>query len=620
MNLSWVTIVWSAIASACLTVALVYVGIWSKRSRETVLLAFPVVAIAVAAIAVCELIMMRAQTVEQFAAAMRWAHVPVFALVVAIVAYVLFNFRAGSLWLAWSACVLRFISLILNFHFDPNLNYAQITGLRQIPMPGGELVSVAVGIVSARTIVGQLSSLLLLLFLVHAAIVVWRRGRGAQDRRATLVIGSFALAVVLAAGHSALVQAGLVQSPYLISLPFLLIVMAMAYKLSADVVKVVELSAQLRASEAELRRNKQRVDTASAAARTGIWEWDIGRNELWVTEQGRALFGFTAGERLDLNRFLDKLHPDDREPVRRAVNRSLHDGGAYEREFRIVPAPGEVRWVSTRGTVDVDPAGKPVLMRGVTLDISDRRRAQDSMARLAAIVESSNDAIIGKDLQGTVTSWNAGAQRMFGYSAVEMVGRSINTIIPPAVQTEQMEMLSRIQHGDRVDNYETVRSVKDGSLLAVSISVSPVRDGNGRIVAVSKIVRDISERKLADAALRESESRFRSMADSTPVLIWMAGPDKLFTFFNQTWLTFTGRTLEREVGDGWFEGIHPGDLARCLETFAGAFDARRRFTMEYRLRGADGAYRWLLDTGAPRFSATSGRASISPNASTATSS
>src|SRR5258706_6677131 len=144
MNLSWITIVWSAIASACLTVAIVSLGIWYKRSREATLLPFPVVAISVAAIAICELAMMRAQTVEQFAAAMRWAHVPVFTLVIAMVAYVLFSLRAGSLWLAGGACALRLISLVLNFHFEPNLNYTQITGLRQIEMLGGELVSVAV--------------------------------------------------------------------------------------------------------------------------------------------------------------------------------------------------------------------------------------------------------------------------------------------------------------------------------------------------------------------------------------------------------------------------------------------------------------------------------------------
>ncbi len=112
---------------------------------------------------------------------------------------------------------------------------------------------------------------------------------------------------------------------------------------------------------------------------------------------------------------------------------------------------------------------------------------------------------------------------------------------------------------------------------------------------------DISERKQSEAALRESETRFRTMADTAPVMIWMSGPDKLCTFFNRGWLDFTGRTLEQELGNGWAEGVHREDFDRCLEVYVDAFDARREFRMEYRLRKYDGEYRWILDHGVPRF-------------------
>ncbi|HSE36902.1 MAG TPA: PAS domain-containing protein, partial [Blastocatellia bacterium] len=129
---------------------------------------------------------------------------------------------------------------------------------------------------------------------------------------------------------------------------------------------------------------------------------------------------------------------------------------------------------------------------------------------------------------------------------------------------------------------------------------APILDEQGKPYRVSGISTDITEQKQAEEALRESEERFRNMADKAPVMIWLSGMDKLCTYFNQQWLDFTGRALEAELGNGWTDGLHPEDCERCVETYSTAFDLRQPFTMEYRLRRADGQYRWILDSGTAR--------------------
>jgi PAS domain S-box-containing protein len=230
-----------------------------------------------------------------------------------------------------------------------------------------------------------------------------------------------------------------------------------------------------------------------------------------------------------------------------------------------------------------------------------RQRAQDARFRHAAIVESSDDAIVSKNLDGIIMSWNAAAQRLFGFSEVEAVGKSITMLIPYELRHEEDIFLQRLNAGERVEHYETVRVAKGGRRVAVSLTISAVKDSTGRIVGHSKIARDITDRKRAEQILRESEERFCLVANTAPVLIWMSGIDKLCNFFNQGWLNFTGRSMGEELGEGWVAGVHPDDVQRCLEIYSTSFDARVDFEMEYRLRRFDGAYRWIVDYGVPRF-------------------
>ena len=193
--MSWVTIIWSMVASACLTLAGMHLLVWCRKRTARANLLFALTAMATAALAACELWMMRAETTGEFGTALRWVHVPAWAVIVSLVGFVRLYLRAGRPWLAWAVCGMRTLSLVLNFALTPNLNYREITGLRHIRFLG-ESVSVAEGVPNPWMLVGQASLLLLVVFVVDATITVWRRG----DRRQARLLGG-AIVFFVAGGH-----------------------------------------------------------------------------------------------------------------------------------------------------------------------------------------------------------------------------------------------------------------------------------------------------------------------------------------------------------------------------------------------------------------------------------
>jgi PAS domain S-box-containing protein len=242
-----------------------------------------------------------------------------------------------------------------------------------------------------------------------------------------------------------------------------------------------------------------------------------------------------------------------------------------------------------------------------------RRRAEqaaidlvESRERLATILASIADAVIATDLEGRVTFMNGVAQKLTGFSEQDAAGKQISelfTIIDPDSREPIDDPVSRVLH-DELTNGPATQSLliaKNGSETPIEDNSTSIKAGNGKATGVVLVFRDITQRKQVEQELREKERHFRTMADTTPVMLWLSGADGLYNFFNQSWLDFTGRTMEQEIGYGWAENVHPDDLRRCLDSYMAALEKREAFTIEYQLRRSDGKYRWALCNGVPRY-------------------
>src|SRR2546430_2156438 len=238
--------------------------------------------------------------------------------------------------------------------------------------------------------------------------------------------------------------------------------------------------------------------------------------------------------------------------------------------------------------------------------MAERGRAEEGLRESEARINLAADAAnfglwlwnIRDDELWVTEKW----RKLFGFADSEpMTFDRLLQVVHPGDRERMKQLVQHMfEHGGEYESeYRITRP--DGSTRWILGHGSVELDERGKPAFARGVSRDITKRKIAEEELRESEARFRTVADSAPVLIWMSGPDKLCTFFNKGWLDFTGRTMEQELGKGWTEGVHADDLDHCLEVYGNSFNARQPFTMEYRLRRNDGEYRWLLDNGTPRF-------------------
>jgi two-component system, LuxR family, sensor kinase FixL len=492
--MNWIIIVWSMNAAACLTLAGIYLLVWCRQRTDWAYLVLSCSAVAGAALTGFELVLLEAQSAEDYAETLRWAQLPVWALVVSVVIFVRLYLRAGRLWLAWSVCAARTLALILNFVFIPNLSYRQITSLKQVSWWGGESVSVPVGVTNPWILVAQLSLVLLVIFFVDATVTAWRRG----DRQRALVVGGALIFFsAIAIGQVVLVVWGIIQVPFLACFSYLGLIAAMGYELSIDMLHRAKLARQLAASQADLQEARERMELAANAADLGMWMWDVARDEIWITDKGRTLLGFGASEKLDLERFKNVLHPEDRERVLEALENTLRTGADYEAEYRVMLPERQLRWVAGWGQVEFDRDGRPVRMRGAALDITKRKQAEE---QFRLVVEAAPSAMIMVNTDGCINLVNTQAEAVFGYSRQELLGRPIETLVPERFRSHHMDYRHGYLGEARARPMGAERELfglrKDGTEVPIEIGLNPIQTAEGLLVLASII--DISERKRAE--------------------------------------------------------------------------------------------------------------------------
>src|SRR5215470_16702789 len=601
--MSWVTVFWSIGAGACLTLAFLQFIVWWKNRAARANLVFALGAVSVAAFSVLELTLMRAETPAQFDTIVRWIHVPAWVLIVSIVAFVRLYLNAGRRWLAWTVVAVRTLALILNFVLSPNINYREVTALRHMPFLG-ESVSIPVGVPNPWMLVAQFSLLLLVIFVVDATITVWRRG---NRRQALVVGGSIVLLVILASAQAVAMTWGLLATPLTVSMFYLVLVAAMAYELSYDLIRAAQLNRQLQASQATLRESEQRFRIVADAAPVLIWMSGVDKlctffNKRWLEFTGRSL------EQEMGNGWAEGVHREDLQKCLNTYTEAFQARKPFVMQYRLRRNDAEYRWISDDGVPRYDADGTFAGYIGSCVDVTDlitkEQALHDSNERIDLAAKAAGLIVWTWDIRRDEVWLSEKDRAFFGFSPSEKLSAErVRSVVHP----EDRQLLRQLVENSLAtkDEIEAEYRIKmgDGTVRWVTRRGRVEFGDDGKPDWERGVLIDITTRKLAEEALVESEARFRNMANTAPVMIWMSGVDKLCTFFNKAWIDFTGRTLEQELGNGWAEGVHPNDLHQCLKTYTEAFDARKAFVMQYRLRRNDGEYRWISDEGVPRYDA-----------------
>jgi len=283
-----------------------------------------------------------------------------------------------------------------------------------------------------------------------------------------------------------------------------------------DVTEKVEARKRIEESE-------NRLSMAIAVTKLGTWDYSPQTGMLNWSQECKNIYAIPDGEPINFEVFAAHIYPEDKAAALEAIQQAMDPSGdgIYDITYRINRFDdNSIRWIRSQGKVYFNTNGQAERFVGTVLDMTDNKRSEEAAGKMAAIIQSTDDAVISKTLGGIITSWNSAAERIFGYTATEMIGQSIIKLLPPDRMDEEVAIIDKLKRGERVEHFETQRVRKDGGIIELSITISPIKDASGKILGASKIARDITTQRKIDQKLQESEVRLRLATEGTKLATW----------------------------------------------------------------------------------------------------
>ena len=367
--------------------------------------------------------------------------------------------------------------------------------------------------------------------------------------------------------------------------------------------------------EQELFAERERLRITLASIGDAVISTDADGRVVFLNAVAERLTGWTQAEAAGhpLDEVFQIVNETTRASVENPALRALRDGRvvALANHTLLIARDGSVRPIDDSAAPMLGPDGRPLGAVLVFRDVSERKQAEEARAQLAAIVESSDDAIISKTLAGVILSWNAGAERVFGYTAAEAVGQNITLLIPQSRLPEETDIVARLKQGLRIEHFETVRLAKGGRAVDISLSVSPVKDQDGHVIGAAKIARDITARKRADEALRVSERGRQEAAERLALAVtaaslgdwsWDATTDTM-AFSSRASAIYGLPSPSNPTRMELQALIHEEDRERAQEEVARSIAEHSQYEIEYRLLRPSGEQVWISSKGMAQYRA-----------------